>query len=138
MDVRKYSISAKRYDVIISNPAQMPSFSDTCDWNHDVAGYDGTSMIYRICDIAKIGLKEQGQLILLVFGFLLPKVKSYLSDIGFIMLRDMPMIKQCSPSGKILSSVSLNRHLYPEFDWDNVVQTHTLPTSILFARRGNA
>lgn len=62
-------IGNQKYDLIVSNPAQMPMTDHVCS-RHDVGGEFGRENIEIILNKAADYLSENGILLLLVFGFL--------------------------------------------------------------------
>ncbi|MCX6778706.1 MAG: FkbM family methyltransferase [Candidatus Magasanikbacteria bacterium] len=63
----------KKFDIIISNPPQLPSCSG--GEVHDVAGKDGLEAVRRILNGFTLYINKDGKLYLLIFDFLLEKTQ---------------------------------------------------------------
>lgn len=66
-DVGSNLPAGKKYDLIVSNPPQMPMCEGSV---HDTAGPTGRELIYQLIDLANDRLVSGGKLILLAFDFL--------------------------------------------------------------------
>ena len=61
------NVDNKKYDIILSNPPQMPMISGSV---HDSGGIDGRKYILKIMEEARAHLNDDGSLYILIFDFL--------------------------------------------------------------------
>lgn len=122
---RKWStVSDKKYDLIYSNPPQMPVMINKSF--HDDGGRDGLQTIKRVITFAKDHLKTNGRLILLVFDFL--NVEQQYNNRGTLMniLRNNSLkgvIRERFPvairlGGRTETQLGWIKKQYPLFDFN--------------------
>lgn len=58
------NVDNKKYDIILSNPPQMPMISGSV---HDSGGIDGRKYILKIMEEARVHLNDDGSLYILIF-----------------------------------------------------------------------
>lgn len=118
------TVSDKKYDLIYSNPPQMPVMINQSF--HDDGGRDGLQTIKRIVSFAKDHLKTNGKLVLLVFDFLNVEQQYNNRDTLMDILRNNSfkgMIRErfpvvIRPGGRTETQLGWIKKQYPLFDFN--------------------
>lgn len=117
-DIFKAIPRGKQWDIIISNPPQMP----TKKYNpHDSGGETGKDTIERIIKGAPSYLKKGGKLILLVFDFLFHNdnvgnsLTEYLKRYNFTESNRFCYDRSIRPGGKTEESLHHIQKIFPSF-----------------------
>lgn len=116
----KYEKVKDKFDVIISNPPQLPMKIGSL---HDSGGYDGRQTVENIIKDSKNHLNSKGILLMLIFDFLSvdhkygskPSIFEILEDKGFrpsIIAETRRLIR---PDGKTFESLAHIKKLYPKY-----------------------
>ena len=119
------NIPNRKYDLIVSNPAQMPRLHHLHQY-HDASGYSGRENLEAIISDATKHLTPNGRLLLLAFGFLGVKSRTNnhtISLVDLIAQRGMA-VEKCErievnirPGGGIHRSLSAIQELYPIYQF---------------------
>lgn len=115
-----YSQTDKKFDLIISNPPQMPMTGIS---PHDSGGKDGRDLIDKIIKDAKSHLNKKGSVILLVFDFLNVNKQYGKKATIFELFRKegfIPSIideaeKSVRPGGKTFEALKDIGNFYPKY-----------------------
>lgn len=115
------------YDLIISNPAQMPSASGL-DPNHDVSGIDGRENAEQILKYAVDYLNDGGRLLLLLFGFLGVNITTTSKKPSLLSLLPSNMVVErikhyyvdVRENGGVYNSIQTVEALYPNYKFISV------------------
>jgi release factor glutamine methyltransferase len=115
-----YSQIDKKFDLILSNPPQMPM---TINSPHDSGGKDGRDLIDKIITGAPKHLNKKGSIILLVFDFLSvdkqygenTTIFELLKNNGFVPSIISEIEKTIRPGGKTFESINDIEKYYPKY-----------------------
>lgn len=111
-----------KYDLIVSNPPQMPMVNG--NW-HDSGGKDGRKITEKIIKLSPKFLEPDGSLVLLLFDFLgvdrtydsQPSIFQLLKRNGFSPSVVDTSIRTINPSGKTTASIPTIKRAYPNFSF---------------------
>jgi len=122
-----FSNITNRYDLIVSNPAQMP-LAAGLDPNHDISGIDGRENAEQILKNAGDYLNDGGRLLLLLFGFLgvniitTPKKPSLFSILpgNMVVEKIEHYYVDVRENGGVYNSIQTVERLYPNYKFISV------------------
>lgn len=103
----------ERFDVIISNPPQLPSNSGGN--MHDVSGLDGLNAIKAIIDGANYYLAKDGEIYLLIFDFLYKNTKLYCAGLDMECKIICQYKKELRPNGETAKRSKYIEKIYPKY-----------------------
>lgn len=109
------------YDLIISNPPQMPMLNGH---PHDNGGPNGRMVVEKIIAGARDHLVERGEVILLLFDFLFHReaiasrcLNDCLDEEGLIIIERWSFTRIVRPGGETDRSINHITSAYPEFEF---------------------
>lgn len=118
-----YELSEYKYDLIYSNPPQLPVPVNTSI--HDDGGVDGYEIINQIINYAQTKLVKNGRLVLLAFDFLnvensFNKKITLLGDLsskGFDVVVKKRIFKKVRTGGRVEKNLDWIKKQYPLYDF---------------------
>lgn len=120
-----FSSINKIYDIILSNPPQMPM---TYEAIHDSGGYNGRDHIINVIEGSFMHLKENGKLFLLVFDFLgtdvrtnenIPSIFEIAYNIGYKSVKKVFETKKVIKKGSVtFDNLRQINQVYPLYKFD--------------------
>lgn len=115
------NINNKKYDIILSNPPQMPMISGSV---HDSGGIDGRKYILKIMKEARNYLNNDGSLYILMFDFLgientngnEKSIKQIANELGYKTFEILNETKKVIKPGSVtFDSMEHILNIYPEY-----------------------
>lgn len=116
-------VANKRYDVIVSNPPQLP-FCEMASTVHDAAGFTGREVIEELIVLANQHLVVNGKLLLLVFGFLgveyptrlnQPTIIQLITENGLIVEKMERFVVKIRDGGRLDASRTYIERMYTNY-----------------------
>lgn len=121
----------KKYDLIVSNPPQLPNDA-SLHFYHDVGGVSGREVIDEIIENAHKYLKNNGRILLLLFGFLGINVSTNEKEPILNKLKNKYIIEKCDRyvtpiryGGGIYNNINKIKMYFPNYNFieiDNIYQ----------------
>lgn len=120
------AVSKHKYDLILSNPPQMPVMKNKS--LHDDGGIDGYQVIDQIIRFCNTGLQNNGRLVMLVFDFLniinkynstRPTLTKTLKESGFTVSIKQSIFRSIRPGGRTEQCLNWIKKQYPDYKFDH-------------------
>lgn len=117
------NVDNKKYDIILSNPPQMPMISGSV---HDSGGIDGRKYILKIMEEARAHLNDDGSLYILIFDFLgientngsEKSIKEIARELGYKTFEVLSENKKIIKPGSVtFDSMEHILSVYPEYEF---------------------
>lgn len=117
------NVDNKKYDIILSNPPQMPMISGSV---HDSGGIDGRKYILKIMEEARAHLNDDGSLYILIFDFLgientngsEKSIKEIAYELGYKTFEVLSENKKIIKPGSVtFDSMEHILSVYPEYEF---------------------
>lgn len=120
-DVYEHIPADRQFDMIVSNPPQLPSLN--VESPHDYGGKDGLDVIEQILEGGRTRLRPGGRLLLLVFDFLYDheyvatnrSLKTLSHDLGYKSKVVASYDREASPGGKTFENKSYIERMFSGF-----------------------